>query len=323
VLPEDTQSIAVKVVSGNGQSAPPGEELPQPIVIKVTDADSNPLPDVRMAFVLGAGAEGGATTPDTTLTDEAGEASTRWVLGDGLGEQEVHAEVVGAGLDGVSFTATAVEDLPQPSAEHSSVTASPESIEVVTGLSVIGVTVRDGRGDPIAGATVTLAASGVGNVLTQPSGPTDEEGVAEGTLQAITPETKVISAVVNGSVTLAQTAQVVVTQPQAQADHLVFRVQPNDTERDQIITPPVEVAIVDAAGEVVPLSGVEIEIEFLRDGEREHQFDGDPTRDTVDGIAVFPDLSEDHDHDGFQIRATAPDMPELGSVLSSPFDIED
>jgi hypothetical protein len=323
VLPEGTPPAAIEVLSGNGQSAPPGEELPQAIVVKVTDADSNPLPDVRVAFELGAGAEGGETTPDTALTDEAGEASTRWVLGDGLGEQAVQAEVVGAGLDVVSFTATAVEDVPQPSAGLSSVTASPESIEAVTGLSVIRVTVRDGGGDPIAGATVTLAATGLGNVLTQPSGATGEDGVAEGSLQAITPGTKVISAVVNGAITIDETAtiEVVVTPT---ADRLVFLVQPTDTQEDEIISPAVAVAIVDDDGDVVPLSGVEIRLELIRDrGEGSDELEGDVTQITDDGVAVFPDLRVDRDDRDYRLRATAPQRPELGSVDSETFDVED
>jgi hypothetical protein len=322
VLPEGTPPIAVEALSGDGQSAPPGQELPQPIVVKVTDPEDRPLPDMRVAFTLAAGAEGGETTPDTALTDEAGEASARWVLGDGLGEQRVDAEVVGAGLDVVSFTATAVEDTAQPSAGLSSVTATPESIEAVTGLSVIRVTVRDGRGDPVAGATVTLDATGLGNVLTQPAAPTDEDGVAEGTLQASTPGTKVISAVVNGDITIEETASVeVVVTPTA--DRLVFLVQPTDTDEDEIISPAVAVAVVDDDGDVVPLSGVEIRLELIRDEEHSSdELEGDTTQGTDEGVAVFPDLRVDRDDQEYRLRATAPERPQLGSVDSEPFDIE-
>jgi adhesin/invasin len=288
----------------------------------VTDAEDRPLPDVRVAFELGAGAEGGETTPDTATTDENGEASTRWALGDGLGEQRVEAEVVGAGLAVVNFTATAVEDAPRPSAELSSVTASPESIEAVTGLSVIRVTVRDGRGDPLAGATVTLAASGVGNVLNQPAAPTGEDGVAEGSFQAITPGAKVISAVVNAEVTIVGTASVeVVVTPTA--DRLVFLVQPTETEEDETISPAVAVAIVDDDGDVVALSGVEIQLELIRErGERSDELEGTTTQLTDDGVAVFPDLRVDREDHDYRLRATAPGRPELGSVDSQTFDIE-
>jgi hypothetical protein len=323
-LPEEALGIAVEALRGDRQSAAPGEELPQPIVVKVTDVEGRPLPDVRIAFELAAGAEGGVIMPDTAFTDEDGQASAQWALGDGLGEQQVDAEVVGAGLDGVSFTATAVEGAPQPSAEQSSVTASPESIEAVTGLSVIRVTVRDGRGDPIAGAAVTLAATGVGNVLTQPSALTDAEGVAEGTLQAITPGTKVISAVVNGEVAVVETASVeVVVTPTAA--RLVFLEQPTDTEEDEIMS-PVSVAIVDGEGDVVPLSGIEIRLELIREkgeGEGSDDLEGVSARVTEDGVAVFPDLRVDHGEEHYRLRATAPGRPDLGSVDSESFDVED
>ena len=281
-------------------------------------------PDVSVSFTLGPDADGGEITPDTALTDEDGEASAQWVLGDGLGEQQVHAEVVGAGLDRVNFTATAVEDVPQPSAEQSSVTASPESIEAVTGLSVIRVTVRDGRGDPIAGATVTLAATGLGNVLTQPSAPTDADGVAEGTLQAITPGTKVISAVVNGGITIVETASVeVVVTPTA--DRLVFLVQPTDTEEDETISPAVAVAIVDDDGDVVPLSGVEIRLELIREQRRQlrRSRGGHHGRSPTTASPSSPTCGWTATRSDYRLRATAPERPELGSVDSETFDIED
>lgn len=323
VLPEDPRPIVLEVRRGDGQSAPPGEELPQPIVVSVRDSAGLPLPDVEVAFELGAGAEGGATLPATAVTDDDGEASARWVLGEGLGQQRVTAEVVGAGLDGVSFTATAVVDAPQPSAQQSSVTASPESIEAVTGLSVIRVTVRDGQGDAFSGATVTLVATGADNVLNQPLEPTDEDGIAEGSLRAITPGTRVVSAVVNGSVTIEETAAVdVVVTPTA--DRLVFLVQPVDTEEEEIISPAVVVAIVDGEGDVVPLSDVEIELELIGEkGEDSKELEGDTAEATDEGIAVFPELRVDRDDEDYRLRATAPDRPDLGSVDSETFDIGD
>jgi hypothetical protein len=320
VLPEGSPSIAAEALRGDEQSAAPGEELPQPIVVKVTDVEQRPLPDVRVAFALGAGAEGGETTPDTATTDENGEALARWVLGDGLGEQRVVAEVVGAGIPVVSFMATAVED--GPSAERSSITASPESIEAITGFSVIRVTARDGGGDPLVGATVTLAASGVGNVLNQPMALTGQDGVTEGSFQAITAGTKVISAVVNGEVTIVETATVeVILTPTA--ERLVFLVQPTDAEENETISPAVAVAIVDGDGDVVPLSGVEIRLELIREkGEGSDELEGSTTQLAADGVALFPDLRVDRDDHDYRLRAAAPGRPELGSVDSETFDIE-
>ncbi len=324
-LPEDTSPAGMEAVGGNGQMALAGAELPLPLVVRVTDAQGRPVPGVRVVFRLGAGAEGGETFPDTAVTDDEGEASARWVLGDAEGQQRVDAEVVDAGLAVVSFTATAVEspgnEPPEPSPGRSSVAAQPARIEAITGLAVITVTVRDGRGDPFPGATVTLTATGPGNELTQPSGPTGADGVATGTLRSIVPGSKVVSAVVNGGVAIEETAEVTVSATPEPA-RLAFVMEPSSVQKGVVISPPVSVAVVDAAGDVVPVSGVEIELELLRDG-KPHQIEGDLTQTTIDGIAVFPDLRVDHDHDEYRLRATAPGRPELGSVESSSFDVED
>ena len=186
-LPEDASPAGIERAGGQGQTGLPGTELPQPIVVKVIDAQGRPVPGVPIAFET---ADGGVITPESAHTEEDGTAAARWVLGDEPGEQRVEAEVVAAGLPVVSFTATAVEDAGrEPSPDRSDVTASPTTIEVVTGLSVITVRVRDGWGDPLPGATVTLAVTGAGNVLTQPAAPTDPDGMATGTLQSIVPET--------------------------------------------------------------------------------------------------------------------------------------
>jgi hypothetical protein len=211
----------------------------------------------------------------------------------------------------------------EPDPARSTVTASPASIEAGTGLSTVTVTVRDGAGAPVPGATVVLSATGNGNVLAQPSSPTGADGVATGTLQSEVPESKVVSAVVNGAVSIVETATVTVT-PSTAPDHLVFRVQPSDTEENEVISPAVEVAILDQQGDVVTVSGIEIELELIReDGRDSNELRGDRRSETEDGIAVFPDLEVDRDDNGYRLRASARGMPELGTVDSSPFDIED
>src|SRR4029077_1541559 len=78
-----------------------------------------------------------------------------------------------------------------------------------TGTSTITVTARDGLGNPIQGGAVVLAATGTGNTLTQPSGPTNADGVATGTLTSLVAESKTVSATIN-TVAVTQTATVVV-----------------------------------------------------------------------------------------------------------------
>ncbi len=322
VLPENTEPAAIEALRGDGQVAPPGAELATPIVASVTDAQGRPVRGVRVAFELGAGADGGSTSPDTAVTDGDGEASARWVLGEEIGEQRVRAEVVGAALDVVSFTATAVSISPAPSASRSSLVAEPSSFEAVTGLSVVTVTVRDEQGEPVSGVTVTLAASGAGNVLTQPAEPTDDDGVAQGTLQAMVPGERVVSAVVEGSLAIQQTTLVAVTAA-PRPDRLVFLVQPTDAREDRPIAPPVAVALVDDGGAVVPLSGIEIRLELIHEHDHGDDLEGRTEQVTQDGVAAFPDLAVDRDHEDYRLRASAPDHPELGSVDSETFDVED
>src|SRR5207247_627678 len=96
------------------------------------------------------------------------------------------------------------------SAAQSTVTAAPASIPAGSGTSTITVTARDANGNPIGGASVVLAATGSGNTLTQPTGPTDASGVATGTLRSTAAGAKTISATING-LAVTQTAAVTVT----------------------------------------------------------------------------------------------------------------
>ncbi|HUF35811.1 MAG TPA: Ig-like domain-containing protein [Gemmatimonadales bacterium] len=418
-------AASLVLISGSGQTGPPGEELPDPLVVRLVDESGNGIPSQAVTWVVATG--GGSVDPGTSLTDGEGFASARWTLGSATGANTLNAVVSGVGV--VGFTATSSSGGggggPGPSASQSTISADPTSIQAITGISTITVTVRNGSGAPLAGATVSLQASGSGNTLTQPAGVTGADGIATGTLQSTVPGTKVVSAQVDGSVDLNQTAQVTVSpapatrvelvegdgqsadvdeqvpvrpavrvtndlgQPiagfgvtfvvtggggsvtgasqttnsdgvarvgswtlgpvpgtntlEARAgslqgspvvftaqgvsapDRLAFRVQPGDVEEDEEFSPPVEVAILDGAGNIVPLSGIEIRIDLIRSNNREDngRLEGDRTVETVDGVAVFPDLRVDREDDGYRLRASAPDLPGVEPVLSEPFEVDD
>jgi hypothetical protein len=92
----------------------------------------------------------------------------------------------------------------------STVSAAPASIVAGSGTSTITVTVKDAFGNPVSGSTVTLAATGSGNTLTQPSGPSGGNGVATGAISSTATGTKTVSATAGGLL-LAQTTAVTVT----------------------------------------------------------------------------------------------------------------
>ncbi len=201
------------LVSGNNQTADAGAALPNPLVVRLSDADWNPIPGMAVSWVIGQG--GGSIAPSGD-TDASGVASAVFTLGSRAGATNtVNAVVSGVGV--VTFTATAKGGGgggggTGPSDANSTVTASPTSIEAITGTSTITVTVRDGTGAPVAGATVRLDATPKnGNTLTQPSGATGADGIATGTLSSTVPGSKTVRATVNGRVNVDQTAEVVVT----------------------------------------------------------------------------------------------------------------
>jgi hypothetical protein len=110
---------------------------------------------------------------------------------------EIKAAAGGGGGSGVS-------------ASQSTVSASSTTITAGSGTSTITVTAKDASGNPISGATVVLSATGTGNTVTQPAGPTDANGVATGTLSSTVAETKTVSATAGGTA-ITQTATVTVT----------------------------------------------------------------------------------------------------------------
>jgi hypothetical protein len=91
-------------VAGNGQSGGVGEELDEPLVVRLVDQEGNGIPAQAVTWVVGVG--GGSAASTTTLTDEDGEARTRWTLGPSPGTNTINAVVSGVGI--VAFTATAV-----------------------------------------------------------------------------------------------------------------------------------------------------------------------------------------------------------------------
>jgi hypothetical protein len=84
-------------VSGDAQSAAVGEELLQPLVVRVTDAFGNPVPYAKVTFTVTSG--GGRLDAGTALTDRFGLASSgAWTLGSEPGVQEVTAQSGGAAV---------------------------------------------------------------------------------------------------------------------------------------------------------------------------------------------------------------------------------
>ena len=319
VLPPSTAASRIDVVEGNGQSGSAGMPLPRPLVVRLLDEAGSGVPGQEVNWIVSTG--GGSANPVTDTTNAEGLASAEWTLGPVEGPNTL--DVVVSGIGPVTFTAMAGDEAgaePVPSASHSTVSADPTLIHAVTGSSTIRVTVRDDNGAPVAGAIVSLTASGSGNMVVQPTGPTGPDGVATGTLRSAVPGTKDVTATVNGSVQIDQGAQISVVEGPAAAEphHFVFRVPPQDVKEDEEFS--VEVAIVDVAGNVVPVSGIEIYLGLFREGRSTPSnllVLGERFRDTDDGIAVFSLRVIEEGR--YRLRALSDELPALGPHGPEPF----
>jgi hypothetical protein len=86
-------------VSGDGQSARPGEALERPLVARLLDVDGRPVRRMEVRWSASAG----SVTPGVSTTDANGEAKAVWRLGTESGPQR--ATVVADGLTPIAFVA--------------------------------------------------------------------------------------------------------------------------------------------------------------------------------------------------------------------------
>jgi PKD repeat protein len=105
---------AIRVVDGDGQTGKIGELLSQPVVVKVTGAGDEPVENATVVFDFVSAGDGGAITPDTTVTDSSGTAQAQVLLGDKVGAQTGEARVVISGSSALqtSFIALATASGP-------------------------------------------------------------------------------------------------------------------------------------------------------------------------------------------------------------------
>ena len=92
------------IASGNNQRVTPGNALPAPLEVSVTNSDGDGIPGVKVNWVVTTG-EGRLSTT-RTITDSDGRASVDWTLGSRPGSQSVEAIVVAVASPAL-FSATA------------------------------------------------------------------------------------------------------------------------------------------------------------------------------------------------------------------------
>ncbi|MGH3379890.1 MAG: Ig-like domain-containing protein [Actinoallomurus sp.] len=305
---------ALILVSGNNQTGAAGAELAAPLVVRLMDSQGNPIAGSPVSWLIGAG--GGSVVPSGN-TDGDGMASATLTLGPTAAATNT-ANAVVSGVGVVTFTATASGG--SGSATTLTIVAGDgQSADPGTAVPTRpSVKVTNDQGQGVAGFGVTFVVTGGNGSVTGAAQSTNSNGVATaGNWVLGDPGTNTLEARAAG---LKGSPAVFTATANQVADHLVFLVQPDGTQqRNETITPPVQVAIVDKAGNLVPLSGVTVEIAL---SPRSNRLRGDRSRNTNNGVAVFDDLSVTRDGSGFVLSASAPQRQELGEVTSNSFDVE-
>jgi len=277
------------VYAGAGQSAAVNSAVAVPPAVKVTDAGGNPVSRVPVIFAA-TGGGGTAVGGGPILTGLDGVAAVgSWILGGAAGANTLSATTAESTVTTgpVMFTATAT--VGPPSAGNSSIAASPTAIAPSTGqsLTTITVTVRDSAGSTVAGATVTLSATGTGNIIFQPASPTDLAGKATGTFASSVAGTKTVSATVNGTVAVLQTVDVLVTANAPAA--LAVQTQPAGATSNVVFTTQPVVEFRDAFGNLVPTATGPVTVSLVS-GDGVLTTTGSFTVNAVNGRATFAGL---------------------------------
>jgi invasin-like protein/filamin/ABP280 repeat protein/Big-like domain-containing protein len=202
---------SMELVAGDGQTGVVGTDLPILPAVVVKDGNGNPVAGVPVNFVVRAG--GGTLAGEDPVTGADGIATVgRWTLGTTAGTNTLEAGIGTSGVAGNPVVFHATAQAGGLSAAKSGVAASPATITASTGSSssTITVTARDEFSNPLAGVAVVIAATGSGNTLVQPAGPTNAQGVVTGQFSSTGAGSHVVSATVNGTA-VTQTRTVTVT----------------------------------------------------------------------------------------------------------------
>ena len=160
-------------ISGDGQSAPVGMELPRPLVVSLSDSFANPVSGILSLQEIGP--NGSTRTLPSQWTDQLGSGQLLWTLGTIPG---LYRLVVNHNLLTTTFTATASARVPgqlllisgnHQTARGGGVLSQPLMVQVL-----------DTQGDPQAGVPLTFQVQAGGGAISPATGVvTDSLGMAQ------------------------------------------------------------------------------------------------------------------------------------------------
>ena len=325
-LPGDPGTV--QIVGGNGQEGQSGGVLPDPLVVRLVNEAGEGIPESTVRWVPRSGS--GTTDPATGTTDSDGFATAEWTLGPAAGLQRVDAEA--PGLGSVTFTATNTDDDGEnpPAARVELIEGDGQTAPAGAEVPIRpAVRVLDEEGEPVEGFDVTFAVTAGNGSVSDAAQTTNGDGIARvgaWTLGA-TPGTNTLEATAGGLTGSPVVFTAEGTGTGTEVDRLVFLVPPGDVSRNQ--TFHIEVALVDAAGSLVPLSGIVIYVALIREGQDTPSngfLRGERFRATENGVADY-DLAVLREG-RYRLRALTDDLPAFGPggpephLFSGVFEVE-
>ena len=328
VLPSDGGPATVEIVQGDGQVAHAGSPLADSLVVRLADQGGNGVPGRTVSWIVSSG--GGSVTPGAVTTDAEGLAAAQWILGHSPGPNTLNAFVSGVGL--VTFTAMARGGGGGGGGEASTlelIEGNDQSAPAGKRLPVQpAVRVIDAAGEPVAGYDVTFAVTGGGGTVGHAVQTTNGDGIArtDWTLGP-TPGANTLEAQAGSLQGSPAVFTAEGTSSGGGVDHFVFQVQPHDVRRDERFT--VEVAMVDADGAVVPLTGIVVYLGLFPEGSdvpSNGLLLGERFQPSQGGVAGFNLAVTKKGH--YRFRVLTDDLPSLGPhgpepyVFSNGFDVD-
>jgi Big-like domain-containing protein len=155
---------SITVLSGDGQHAPAGRKVSQPVLVQVVSRSGRPIEGVPVRFILDDAA--GRVEPATDSSDAQGIVRTSWTLGGSAGRQALSIIAVGV-ANPATLTAEA-----EPVAADTRIAVVSEQHEARVGTALpqpVSVRVTDSSGVALVDVPVAWAAGDDGTIVASES----------------------------------------------------------------------------------------------------------------------------------------------------------
>jgi len=166
----------ITIASGNNQSGRPGETLPQPLVVEISQpiapsGNSKSLGGVSVIWSVTCG--GGSLASASTTTDNQGKSSNQFTLGPQPGCNNVKANIVGVGE--ITFTATGLV----PATGIEIVSGDGQSLAPGEASAPLVVRVVNSAGQPVNNVRIVFEPTSTGATVDPAEVLTNDQGRAQ------------------------------------------------------------------------------------------------------------------------------------------------